>query len=61
MSKFLIHFFITMPMTIGCIIYVMHIDQIKNHAVVDFSLKAYERGIMVACEGYDGYFWECNE
>lgn len=61
MMNFIGHFMVTFPMIIGFMIYVASIDDIRNHAVKDFTAKAVERGIMVECEGYEGYFWECNE
>jgi hypothetical protein len=54
------HMFITVPIFIGILVYFSSIDEIKSHAVKDFSQTAFERGIMVKCEGYEGYFWKCQ-
>jgi hypothetical protein len=54
------HTLVTLPAVIGFFIYIISIDEIRSDATRDFSQKAFERGIMVECEGYEGYFWECQ-
>ena len=54
------HATVTIPLIIGVLVYFFTIDDIRGYAVLDFSKEAFERGYMVECEGYKGYFWSCQ-